>query len=515
MDKLGKILIVDDEPMVTKTLNMLLGLEGFGNVVSFNDPMDALKWLENSEVDLIISDFIMPQMNGIEFLEGAKKLQKDVSTILLTGYADKENAIRAINEIGIFKYIEKPWDNNNLIINIKNALTQTRLKKELDKKIQELEQANKKLEDYSKNLEDIVQQRTIELSKANSKLNAIITNCADGIILFDNSLKITDINKTAIELFGQNKKELISKNIFDLVVSEKKQITKSDLSAKKNLFLRNFYLINYKKDAKIPVEISIAPVIDENNNFYVAVIRDVTYQKETERLRDDFIATLTHDLRTPLLATISGLDFILDKSLGEITEQQDNLFCAMKKSSEDMLGLVNALLEVYRYEAGKTYLCKTKFDIVKLTNECTEELKLLAQKSNIELTTNAQEDEVFINADKNEIRRVITNLIGNAIKHSQKSSCVKINIEKQDKDLVYDVIDDGIGLSKEDCDKLFNRFSQGTNQKRSSSTGLGLYLSRQIIEAHGGKIYVDSELNKGSKFGFELKNSINDCRVML
>ncbi len=515
MDKLGKILIVDDEPMVTKTLNMLLGLEGFSNVVSFNDPIDALKWLKNSEVDLIISDFIMPGMNGIEFLENAKKLQKVVSTILLTGYADKENAIRAINEIGIFKYVEKPWDNNNLIINIKNALTQTRLKKELDIKIKELELANKKLEEYSKNLENIVQKRTAELSKANSKLNAIITNCADGIILFDNNLKITNINTTATELFGQNKKDLISKNIFDLVVSEKKQISKTDLNAKKNLFLRNFYLINYKKDARIPVEVSIAPIADENNNFYVAVIRDVTYQKETERLRDDFIATLTHDLRTPLLATISGLDFILDKSLGEINEKQNNLFCAMKKSSEDMLGLVNALLEVYRYEAGKTYLCKTKFDIVKLTNECVNELELLAQKSKIDLIIDSTEAELFVNADKNEIRRVVTNLIGNAIKHSQKSSCVKINIKKSKKDLIFDVIDDGIGLSKEDCDKLFNRFSQGTNQKRSSSTGLGLYLSRQIIEAHNGKIYVDSELNKGSRFGFELKNSINDCKVML
>ncbi|MBQ7287187.1 MAG: response regulator [Candidatus Gastranaerophilales bacterium] len=515
MDKLGKILIVDDEAMVNKTLSMLLGLEGFSNVASFNSAKEALSYLQDNEVDLIISDYIMPQMNGIDFLENAKKLQKDVSTILLTGYADKENAIRAINEIGIFKYIEKPWDNNNLIINIKNALTQSRLKKELDKKIIELEEANQKLENYSKNLEETVQKRTLELMQANSKLNAIITNCADGIILFNQELKITDLNTAAIDLFGQSREELISKNLFEVVVSENKQFTLDDLSNKTNVFLRNYILINYKKDVKIPVEISIAPVSDEKNNFYVAVIRDCTYQKETERLRDDFIATLTHDLRTPLLASISGLDFVLDKSLGEVNEKQNNLFNAMKKSSEDMLGLVNALLEVYRYEAGKTYLCKTKFDIFKLINESAQELEPLAQKANIEIKINKNDDEIFINADKNEIRRVITNLIGNAIKHSQDSSEIIINIIKKDKDLTVDVIDNGIGLSSEDCSKLFNRFSQGTNQKRSSSTGLGLYLSRQIIEAHNGKIYVESELNKGSKFSFELKNAINDCKVIL
>jgi len=513
MDKLGKILIVDDEPMVTKTLEMLLGLEGFSNVTSFNSPSCALEYLEKNEPDLILSDFIMPEMNGIDFLRNAKKLYSEVSMILLTGYADKENAIRAINEIGIFKYIEKPWDNSQLIINIKNALTQTRLKKELKQKITELELANKKLEEYSKNLENIVNKRTQELSSVNSKLNAIITNCADGIITFDSDSKIIDLNQAALELFGQDKKDLISKNLFELVVSEK--FTKTNLNQKESIFLRNYSLINYQKDIKIPVEISIAPVADKNHNFFVAVIRDVTYQKETERLRDDFIATLTHDLRTPLLATISGLDFILDESLGKITEKQSNLFCAMKKSSEDMLGLVNALLEVYRYEAGKTYLCKTKFDILKLTKECVDELMPLAKKSDIELKAQYSDDEIFVNADKNEIRRVLINLAGNAIKHSQKGTKVEINIEKSNKDLKVDVTDDGIGLTKDDCKKLFNRFSQGTNQKRSTSTGLGLYLSRQIVEAHNGKIYVESEPNKGSKFTFELKDSINDCKVIL
>ena len=109
----------------------------------------------------------------------------------------------------------------------------------------------------------------------------------------------------------------------------------------------------------------------------------------------------------------------------------------------------------------------------------------------------------------------MVNLIGNAIKHSQNSTSVKINVTQQEKDLTVDVIDNGVGLSDEDSAKLFNRFSHGTNQKRSSSTGLGLYLSRQIIEAHNGKIYVESELDKGSKFSFELKNVINDCKVIL
>ncbi|MBR1618195.1 response regulator [bacterium] len=515
MYKSGKILIVDDENMVTKTLSTLLGLEGFSNVQTFNEPKDALKWLKDNKVDLIISDFLMPSMNGIDFLTDAKKIQDNPSLILLTGYADKENAIRAINELGIFKYIEKPWDNTNLIINIKNAIEQARLKKELAQKIKQLENANKKLEKYSKNLEDVVQKRTTELVEANSKLSAIIKNCADGIILFNEDFKIFDLNSKAIDLFGQNKKELLNQNMFELMVNEKKRFSKTELNDTKSIFLRDYYLINYKKDIKVPVEISIAPVKDNKNIFYVAVIRDVTYQKETERLRDDFVATLTHDLRTPLLASISGLDFVLDKSLGEVTPKQNELFTIMKKSTEEMLGLVNTLLEVYRYESGNTYLCKIKFDIVKLAKECMDELILLAKKNNLKFEFNTTNDEIFVNADKDGIRRVITNLIGNALKHSYNSKKIKIDIEEKDKSLRFSVTDDGIGLSEEDCAKLFNRFSQGTSKKRSSSTGLGLYLSKRIIEAHNGKIFVQSKVNKGSCFTFELKDAINDCKVIV
>ena len=144
----GKIVIVDDEDMVIKTLKTLLKIEGFSNVNIFNDTDLALQHIKENPCDLIISDFIMPKMNGIEFLTKAKQFRPDTTQILLTGYADKENAIRAINELGIFKYIEKPWINDDIILNIKNGIERTRLKEQLNNKIEELEAANAKLEEY-------------------------------------------------------------------------------------------------------------------------------------------------------------------------------------------------------------------------------------------------------------------------------------------------------------------------------------------------------------------------------
>ena len=152
MDTNGKIVLVDDEVMVTKTLSTLLKLEGLRDTVTFNNPEHALEYLKNNSCELIISDFIMPEMDGIEFLSRIKELplQAETTQILLTGYADKENAIKAINEVGIFKYIEKPWNNDDLILNIKNAIERTNLKRALREKIIQLKKANTELEEYSK-----------------------------------------------------------------------------------------------------------------------------------------------------------------------------------------------------------------------------------------------------------------------------------------------------------------------------------------------------------------------------
>ena len=191
---MGKIVVVDDEKIVTSAFKTLLKVEGFEDAYFFNDPKEALKFLKSETPDIIISDFIMPKMNGLEFLTAAKKLHPEVSMILLTGYADKENAIRAINEIGLYKYIEKPWDNDDLILNIKNGIERSNLLKNLREKISELEDAKAKLEDYSRNLEKIVSARTAELSAANLKLSGVITHCADGIIIIDKHGIIEQVN---------------------------------------------------------------------------------------------------------------------------------------------------------------------------------------------------------------------------------------------------------------------------------------------------------------------------------
>ncbi len=505
MDIIAKILVVDDEIMVTKTLKTLLKLEGYSNVYCYNSPKEAIEWLKENKCSVIISDFIMPEMNGIEFLIKAKEINPDVTQILLTGYADKENAIKAINEVGIFKYIEKPWNNDDIVLNIKNAIERTNLKIQLKNKIVELEELNK-------NLENIVKERTNELINSNNKLETIIKNLSDGLLLLNSNNIIEQANKASYKIL-KAKDELLGKNFFELVINEKD--VKTSLNVNESIYLKDFSVVDYDTNSTLPVELSLSKILLRDEVKTIVLIRDVLSQKENERLKDDFIATLTHDLRTPVLASINALEFALKGTLGNLNKEQNELFQTMKRSLEDMLGLVNVLLEVYRYESGKMHLVKNDFDMVSLIKDSIQELKPLSDKSNIVFEFN-QEDEITVNADRSEIKRVIFNILGNAIKHSFDNGKIQVRVEVvKNNDVKVCIRDYGEGMTKEDLSELFKKFSRGNNKKRLPSTGLGLYLSKQIVEAHRGTIEAKSEINEGAEFTFVLCGAYKALKAVL
>ena len=225
MDK-GKIVVVDDEKIVTSAFNTLLKVEGFSDAHFFNNPKEAIEFLKENQPDLVISDFLMPEMNGLEFLTEVKNLYPEVSRILLTGYADKENAIRAINEVGLYRYIEKPWNNDDLIINIKNGIERSYLLSQLRQKILELEVAKKELEKYSHNLEQLVEERTADLRQSNAKLEGIVNYCADGIVILNENGIIEQVNPACESLVGLVNEKIINASIDDFLFSKKTFISK-------------------------------------------------------------------------------------------------------------------------------------------------------------------------------------------------------------------------------------------------------------------------------------------------
>lgn len=152
MNQKASVVIVDDEEMVITSVRAYLELETEFEIHGFTEPEQAVKYMESHLVDIAVSDYLMPRMSGIQFLTRAKQIQPEVSRVLLTGHADKQSAIQAINEVGLYQYVEKPWENAQLLLIIQNGIERSKLLRELREKISELDTAHSSLKDVQKKL---------------------------------------------------------------------------------------------------------------------------------------------------------------------------------------------------------------------------------------------------------------------------------------------------------------------------------------------------------------------------
>ncbi|MGK7927597.1 MAG: response regulator [Spirulina sp.] len=220
------------------------------------------------------------------------------------------------------------------------------------------------------------------------------------------------------------------------------------------------------------------------------------------RQREDFVSRLAHDLRTPLIAADRMLDLLQKGALGELSPEVLEALSVMARSNRNLLEMVNMLLEVYRYEAGGKTLNFSPLNIGELIAEVTEELTPLAVAKGLSLEYREESHrDAIIEGDRMELHRVLTNLIGNAIKFTDRGE-IEVNLEIQSEQIKIEVRDTGQGISHRDIEQLFQRFRPGKHQR--SGSGLGLHLSHRIIEAHRGRITVESEIGKGSIFSVYL-----------
>ena len=234
----------------------------------------------------------------------------------------------------------------------------------------------------------------------------------------------------------------------------------------------------------------------------------VDERDEIARQRADFVSRLTHDLRTPLVAADRMLNLFQQGALGELSPPMKEAVETMTRSNRNLLDMVNTLLEVYRFEAGRKVLNFTTVDLTEIIGEVIQELNPLAEEKGLSLKKQEKvEDEQLtqLEGDRLELRRVFTNLVGNAIKFTDEGQ-VEVRIKQQVKtdapEFVIEVEDTGPGVALEEQKSLFERFRKG--KRRNSGSGLGLHLSQRILESHNGSISLDSEEGKGSVFTVKL-----------
>ncbi len=231
-------------------------------------------------------------------------------------------------------------------------------------------------------------------------------------------------------------------------------------------------------------------------------------QEKLSRIREDFTSTLAHDLKTPLLGAIETLKAFQTGGFGTVQETQQTVLSTMIRSHQTTLKLVETLLDVYRNDAEGLKLDLEPVDLVEIAEEVATTLRQLATSRRVHLSFNYGESDfrkfLWVKGDALQLQRVIANLLTNAINHSPRGGKVEVVLEPSASFQTVKIIDTGAGITAAELPSLFKRFYQGQSDRQASGSGLGLYLSRQIIEAHNGIIWAENRQPNGAIFAFRL-----------
>lgn len=272
------------------------------------------------------------------------------------------------------------------------------------------------------------------------------------------------------------------------------------------------YLISQKYESPeflITSEIVVVTVLFTIGNF---IIQSVEQMARTNKMKSEFVSIASHQLKAPIAEINWETELLLSKNSEGLNEKQKDLIDRVSKSNERMGRLVNDLLDVARIDQGKLALIKDQFNIVELVEKITDNNQLLAKANNVEIKISKSKNIPPIVNDRRRIGVVVDNLISNAIKYTKGKGMVSLSVVSEKNKIIVCVKDNGVGIPRNQQEHVFEKFfrSENTARYQVSGTGLGLYISKNIVEQSGGEIRFHSEENKGSEFCFSLPLSNNN-----
>ena len=363
------------------------------------------------------------------------------------------------------------------------------------------------------------------MSKADDKFRGLLEAAPDAMIICNRDGTIVLVNVQAEKLFGYPREELLGKSV-DLLVPQRLRPQHAvhrtgyvgdphprPMGAGLELFAR------HRNGTEFPVEISLSPLETEDGPLITSAIRDTTERRQFETMlrekneelervslaKDRFLASMSHELRTPLNAVIGFTGTLLMKLPGPLNVEQEQQLRTIQSSARHLLSLINDMLDLAKIESGKVELKVEPVESQTIVQEVAGGLRSFATEKGLALTLDLPPDDIMVLADRRTLSQVLINLVNNAIKYTEKGF-VHVELGAADSTVEFSVSDSGIGIRPDDLAKLFEAFSQvdRSTTRRFEGAGLGLYLSRRLAALLGGRIDVESEYGKGSRFSLVL-----------
>lgn len=353
-------------------------------------------------------------------------------------------------------------------------------------------------------VDEVFHKMAIALAEAARKERAVMDNAVDVICSVDQDGKFTAANDAARAVFGYAVKDVLALNLQDLVRASDWPATRQALDAirqnQKADSLEN--CINCPDGSEKDILWSI--YWSDNENSYYCVAHDISAMKEVERLKQHFVAMLSHDLRTPLTSLEILLQLLHDGAYGELSDKGKERLGTSSEEITRLVGLINDLLDIEKLEAGKLDLAVEDISISKICTRAVESVRSFGERSGS--TFQLPETQLRCLADPDRVVQVLVNLLSNAVKYSPRGSTIVVSAVPVDDFVEVRVSDQGKGIAPENLDAIFMRFRQveRADAIEKGGTGLGLAVCKAIVEQHGGAIGVTSELGKGSTFWFRL-----------
>lgn len=345
---------------------------------------------------------------------------------------------------------------------------------------------------------------------------ALIEAMSEGVIAIDEKARIVLINSVATELLAIPSREsdigkIFNADSYKLNTADDKPLPPEQYPGhsviREGKANNNVYALHRKDDRKVLLHISASPVIlNEQTVGAIVLVRDVTKEKEVDRMKTEFISLASHQLRTPLSAIKWYTEMLLSGDAGELSQDQTDFAKSIYDSSERMIELVNSLLNISRIESGRIIVDPKPTDLQELVQGIVTDLKAKTEERHQNLIISVHKDLPKINLDPRLIGQVYMNLLTNAIKYTPKGGEISVFVSKKDNEILSQVTDNGYGIPKSQHDRVFKKFFRAENivKVETDGTGLGLYLIKAIIESSGGRIWFDSEEGKGTTFWFTI-----------
>ncbi len=343
----------------------------------------------------------------------------------------------------------------------------------------------------------------------NAQLESILNNMPYIVYMKDCEGKLIFSNKNLEKQVGVSQKMLIGSNFSEKYFSDYiEELQKDDtkvIKTKESIVIEK--QLNFFNETKCWYQIGKSPILDHKNNVVgiIVMIKNIDNEKAMEARKRNLVSTITHDLKTPTNAQLGAMNILLDESLGKLNNEQKEMIELIKNSNIYMKNMISTILSAYKSEDEANPVTPSVFNFYKLVHITAKEIANLSgtKKQNIIIMSNLLNEE--IQADKLQIKRAVMNLLGNAITYGFEQTDIVVNITEKDNYIIFNVINRGYHITDEKIKEIFEKYKTNENAKfNKASTGLGLYLSKKIINSHNGEIYAKSDKSNICTFGFKI-----------